>query len=77
MKNGIEFKILNCDKRRLDTVAHYFVDAAEGMIIFDDEKDEHLEEFPESAGYIFDSKDITLVDIKPLCDGNWWCSVWY
>lgn len=76
MKSGIEFEVLNCDKRRLDTGAHYFVDVEEGMIIFDDEKDEHLKEFPESAGYIFDSKDITL-SIKPLCDGNWWCSVWY
>lgn len=39
MKSGVSFKVLNCDKRRLDAGAHYYVDAAEGMIIFDDEKD--------------------------------------
>ena len=29
MKNGVEFEVLNCDKRRLDAGEHYFVDVEE------------------------------------------------
>jgi hypothetical protein len=79
MKSGVSFKVLNCDKRKLDAGAHYYVDAFENVIFFDEDKDEYLAEHSENTQYIFDSKDINrtfTLDIEHVF-GDWWCNIWY